>query len=191
MPTANSADTIDLTSDEEAELHAHALEQMNTRRSSVIIAYNTQSPAEPMECASPGQSSADEKPPATAPTPPVTSRTTPAAQSTAQPSDGPATELKRVDKQLARVAFRIFIRQNYRFIKRMLGNQYSKENLQYSYSKWWKRMIPAGRGFYQVMAKRSENLEMVAAAAVPAVRQAAAAAAALVEVKVEAPDTQS
>lgn len=180
-PTAN---TIDLTSDEEDELHTHALEQINTRRSSVIISCNTLSQPESMECASPGQSSADEKA-ATAPTQPATSRTP--VQSTAEHSDSPPAELKRVDKQLARVAFRIFIRQNYRFVKRMLGNQYSRESLQYSYSKWWKRMIPAGRGFYQVMAKRSENLEAAPAAGMLAVREAAA----LVQVKVEAPDSQS
>lgn len=153
-------DTIDLTSDEEAEIHAHALERMNPRHSSVITACTTQPESDASECSSPLTKPVAEEQIATA-TRSASDRTTPASSMTAQP----ATELKRIDKQQARIAFRIFIRQNYRFIKRMLGDRYSKDNLQYSYSKWWRRMIPAGRGFYQVMAKRSVRHEAATVAA--------------------------
>lgn len=63
----------------------------------------------------------------------------------------------QINSEESRRAFRIFIRQNYRMIKRMLGPNYSKDNLQHAFSKWWRHMVPAGRGFYQVMAKVGDN----------------------------------
>lgn len=67
------------------------------------------------------------------------------------------------NKQQSRQAFRIFVRQNYHFVRRMLGKQYSKDNLRDAFSKWWNRMIPAGRRVYvektRAIVVLSKNVE--------------------------------